>query len=116
MTPKVCAICFGLMAEMARALPAAESIEFIVHEDLLEDDDWTPLDWMNDVDVFLSSGYNALRLKSKVSKPVVSMEARLSDLLLALQDALAYDNDPLVVPFNEEFVFFKEIAMYFPLE
>ncbi len=61
----------------------------------------SPLPGAMDVaDVFLSSGYNAHLLKEKTSKPVITMEPSVYDLLRALTQAKEYDENPLVLSFG----------------
>lgn len=111
MRPKICIIAFGPMAEMARTIQKKNRsmVDVIVYEELF-DDEWIPPDWIQEVDVFISGGYNVQKLRSKVSTPVISMETRLSDLLVSLENAPIHEKDILYAPFHEKIAVLEKVS------
>jgi len=91
------------MADMARAIQGRQrsTVDVIVYEELF-DENWSLPDWMREVDVFISGGYNARQLRSKISTPVISMETRLSDLLVSLENNPIGEKEILYAPFHEK--------------
>jgi len=99
------------MAEMARAIQKKNrsTVDVIVYEELF-DDDWVPPDWVQEVDVFISGGYNAQKLRNKISSPVISIETRLSDLLVSLENAPIQEKSFLYVPFHEKIAVLEKVS------
>lgn len=82
---------------VAMDLPA----DFIFSDKLMQGVDRLPQE-LEKVDVILSSGYNANILKRLTSKPVVTIEPSIYDLLAAYSEAIAYDPEPVVIfPFKQ---------------
>jgi propionate catabolism operon transcriptional regulator len=77
-------------------------VDFILYEVLMNKDIILPKELEN-VDVFLSSGYNAKILKQITDKPVININISTYDILMALSESSQFDEKPVVLIYENDF-------------
>ena len=103
MRPLVCILSVGMMSKVIMEqvrqmdLPA----DFILHEPSSNDEGIPPS--LKNVDVFLSSGYQAKNITEKTSKPVISIKINTYDILVALSNAIQYDEKPVIIIYENDY-------------
>ena len=104
MNPQVCVISIGLTSKtLARELGELElPAEFVFKEMLLHSDSVLPED-IHTYDVLFSSGNNAKMLKKKTSKPIITIEPSLYDILTACSKAKEFTSTPTVIIHRDTF-------------
>ncbi len=103
MRPLVCILSVGMMSEviMEQVRQMELPADFILHEPSSNDEGIPPS--LKNVDVFLSSGYQAKRITEKTSKPVISIKINTYDILVALSNAIQYDEKPVIIIYENDY-------------
>ncbi|PKM89586.1 MAG: hypothetical protein CVU87_05030, partial [Firmicutes bacterium HGW-Firmicutes-12] len=104
MRPIVCVLSVGMMSKviMEQVQQMELPVDFILHElPLNEEVILAPS--LDNVDVFLSSGYRAKSITEKTSKPVISIEISSYDILVALSNAIQYDEKPVIIIYENDY-------------
>lgn len=104
MQPKVCIFSFGRMSKLiAQQVKSLDlPVKFKIHDFVLDKAVQLAKE-MKDVDVFLSSGYNAQILKQQVDIPVITIDISIYDILLVLSEASKYDETPLIISYERNY-------------
>lgn len=106
MKPVVCALSIGRLSEVIRSAmnQMKAEVSFLVYDSLLNECTKRLPEELDIVDVFVSSGYNAETLKKLVDRPVITIEPSVYDILLALSKAKNMDDNPIIIPFGNDYV------------
>lgn len=104
MRPQVCVVSVGRLSKeiMEQVKDMNLPVDFILYEILMNKDIILPKNLEN-VDVFLSSGYNAQILKQITDKPVITINISTYDILLALSESSLYDEKPVVLIYENDY-------------
>lgn len=103
MRPLVCILSVGMMSEvlMEQVRQMDLPSDFILYEPTSNDEGIPPS--LKNVDVFLSSGYQAKSITEKTSKPVISIKINTYDILVALSNAVQYDEKPVIIIYENDY-------------
>ena len=104
MRPLVCVLSVGMMSEaiMEQVRQMELPADFILHELPLNDESDLPPS-LNNADVFLSSGYRAKHVMDKTNKPVISIKINTYDILVALSNAIQFDENPVIILYENDY-------------
>lgn len=110
MRPRVCVVSAGILSKviMEQVDKMNLCVDFTLYEILMHEDVILPKKLEN-VDVFISSGYNAQILKQKVDKPVITINISSYDVLLALSKAIQYDEKPVILIYQNDYSVLNKI-------
>lgn len=117
MKAKICILTYGKLSEMLKneVIPFSEQSEITICEVLLnEDSDVSTI--IPEADIYVSSGYNAFILQSHITKPIITIQETVADIMLCLKKSMVFGSKPLILTFDAPNAILNDLEDMFSFE